>query len=94
MSRLFIRFVVFNIHRKMEAQFSKEEMLKKLGDRIKQLRINKGYSSYEYFAYEHNISRAQFGRYERGEDLRFSSLIKVINALDLTLAEFFAEGFD
>ncbi|OCA77559.1 transcriptional regulator [Chryseobacterium artocarpi] len=78
----------------MEAQFSKEEMLKKLGDRIKQLRINKGYSSYEYFAYEHNISRAQFGRYERGEDLRFSSLIKVINALDLTLAEFFAEGFD
>lgn len=78
----------------MEAQFSKEEMLKKLGDRIKQLRINKGYSSYEYFAYEHNISRAQFGRYERGEDLRFSSLIKVINALGLTLAEFFAEGFD
>ena len=70
-----------------------EETLKKLGERIRQLRIKRGYSSYEYFAYDHNISRAQFGRYERGEDLRFSSLIKVINAFDMTLPEFFGEGF-
>ena len=68
--------------------------LKRLGERIKQLRISKGYTSYEYFAYEHNISRAQFGRYEKGQDLRLSSLIKVINAFDLTLLEFFSEGFD
>ena len=72
---------------------SKEETLKKLGERIKKFRIQKGYTSYEYFAYEHNISRAQFGRYERGEDLRFSSLLKVINALDITIEEFFCEGF-
>jgi transcriptional regulator with XRE-family HTH domain len=71
-----------------------EETLKKLGNRIKQLRIKKGYTSYEYFAYEHNISRAQFGRYERGQDLRFSSQVKVINALEITLEEFFKEGFD
>ncbi len=72
---------------------SKEEALKKLGKRIKQLRIEKGYTSYEYFAYEHNISRAQFGRYERGEDLRFSSLLKVTNALGISLEEFFGNGF-
>lgn len=71
-----------------------DNTLKKLGERIKQLRMNKGYSSYEYFAYDHNISRAQFGRYEKGQDLRFSSLIKVINALDVSLVEFFEEGFD
>lgn len=65
-----------------------------LGERIKQLRIERGYSSYEYFAYEHNISRAQFGRYERGEDLRFSSLVKVIKAFDISFKEFFSEGFD
>lgn len=68
--------------------------VKKLGERIKQLRIRKGYSSYEYFAYEHNISRAQFGRYEKGQDLRISSLIKVVNAFGMTLQEFFSEGFD
>lgn len=73
--------------------FSKEQ-LKKLGERIKSLRIAKGYTNYEYFAYEHNIPRAQFGRYERGEDLRFSSLVKVVKAFGMTLPEFFSEGFD
>lgn len=77
----------------MNKDFSKDEVLKKLGNRIKSLRIKKGYSSYEYFAYEHNISRAQFGRYERGEDLRFSTLAKIIQAFDMTFEEFFAEGF-
>ena len=70
-----------------------EEILK-LGKRIKQLRIKKGYTSYEYFAYENNFSRTQFGRYEQGEDLRFSSLVKVVKAFGMTLEEFFSEGFD
>ncbi len=88
-----MRFVVYNKTR-MSKDFSKEEVLKKLGERIKSLRISKGYSSYEYFAYEHNISRAQFGRYERGEDLRFSTLTKIVKAFDMTLEEFFSEGFN
>ncbi|MEE6130514.1 helix-turn-helix transcriptional regulator [Chryseobacterium arthrosphaerae] len=77
-----------------EKEFLKDEVLKKLGKRIKEIRIAKGYSSYEYFAYEHNISRAQYGRYEKGEDLRFSTLAKVINAFGMTMNEFFAEGFE
>jgi transcriptional regulator with XRE-family HTH domain len=67
---------------------------KKLGDRIKSLRIQKGYTNYEYFAFEHNISRSQFGRYERGEDLRYSSLLKVVRAFGMTMEEFFSEGFE
>lgn len=77
----------------MIEDFSKEVVLKKLGARIKEIRMKKGYSSYEYFAYEHNISRAQFGRYERGEDLRFSTLAKIIAAFEMTFEEFFSEGF-
>ena len=68
--------------------------LKKLGDRIRELRIEKGYTSYEYFAFEHNIPRSQFGRYERGEDLKFSSLLKILDAFDMTIEEFFSKGFD
>lgn len=71
----------------------KKEQLKKLADRIKELRIKKGYTSYEYFAYDHNIPRAQYGRYEKGEDLKFSSLLKVLQGLDISLKEFFEEGF-
>ena len=71
-----------------------DQEFRKLGDRIKQLRIKKGYTSYEIFAFENGINRAQFGRYERGEDLRYSSLLKVCDALGVTIKEFFSEGFE
>jgi len=70
-----------------------DEQLEKLGARIKELRIKAGYSNYEVFAYEHNIPRAQYGRYEQGKDLRFSSLVKVVSAFGMTMEEFFGEGF-
>lgn len=68
--------------------------LQQLGKRIRELRIKKGYSSYENFAYDHDISRAQLGRYEQGKDIRFSTLIKVIDALGVTVEEFFGTGFE
>lgn len=68
--------------------------LVQLGNRIKERRIALGYTNYEYFAYEHGISRSQFGRYEIGQDMRFSSLVKVVSALGMTLEEFFSEGFE
>ena len=80
--------------RPTKPELTAEEALKRLGNRIKGLRVKAGYSSYEYFAYEHNISRAQMGRYENGQDLRLSSLVKITNALGITLEEFFSEGFD
>ena len=64
-----------------------------LGKRIKEIRIKKGYSNYENFAFEHNIPRSQFGRYENGEDLRYSSLIRLIRAFGMTVEEFF-EGIE
>lgn len=70
-----------------------EKQLKKLGERIQELRKEKGYTNYESFAFEKGIPRAQFGRYENGQDLRFSSLSKVLKALDVTFEEFF-EGFE
>ncbi|MGA3014939.1 MAG: hypothetical protein ABSD71_13005 [Bacteroidales bacterium] len=79
-------------------EFSSKKIVNKdleiLGKRIRDLRIKMGYSNYEYFAYEHDIPRAQFGRYEKGEDLRYSSLLKVIRAFNMTLEEFFSEGFE
>lgn len=69
-------------------------MIQSLAKRIRELRIKKGYSSYEYFAYEHGFSRSQFGRYEKGEDIRFSSLMKLIEAFEISPEEFFSEGFD
>jgi len=71
-----------------------EKNLKKIGARIKQLRKEKGFTNYEQFAYTHQISRAQYGRYEKGSDMRLSSFIKVLKALDVSWVDFFSEGFD
>ncbi len=75
-------------------QLDANQELKKLGDRIRALRIKKGYTSYEKFAFDNDISRAQVGRYEQGKDIQFSTLIRVCNALGVTLNEFFSEGFE
>lgn len=63
---------------------------KRLGKHLQKLRKEAGYTNYESFAYDKDIPRAQYGRYETGaSDIRFSSLLKVIRALDMTPAEFF-----
>lgn len=71
-----------------------QQQLHNLGKRLRALRIKRGYTNYEQFAFDHELPRAQYGRYEQGKDLRFSSLVKVLKALDVTLEEFFQEGFD
>ena len=62
---------------------------KKIGNRIKQLRLKAGYSSAEKFAYENDIARAQYSRYERGVDMQISSLLKVLAVHKMTLQDFF-----
>ena len=71
------------------------QILKKIGQRLRELRKEKGFKSYEQFAFTHEINRVQYGYYEQGiKDLRISSLVKVLNAHDLTLSQFFDEYFD
>jgi transcriptional regulator with XRE-family HTH domain len=60
-----------------------------LGKKLQEVRREKGYKNYETFAFENEIPRTQYGRYERGQDLKVSSLLKVLNALDVTASEFF-----
>lgn len=71
-----------------------EMYLKQLGERIKELRIKNGYKNYEYFAYENNIGRSQYGKYETGVNIRFDTLVKIIKIHGITIKEFFAEGFE
>lgn len=70
------------------------QQLESLAKRLREVRKERGFSNYEQFAFENEIPRAQYGRYEKGHDLRFSSLIKVLKAMDISLKDFFGEGFD
>lgn len=71
-----------------------DEQLKKIGNRMRQIRKAKGYKNYEHFAFQHELNRAQYGRYENGANMSIKTLLKILAAFDMTLAEFFAEGFE
>ncbi|MFK7932060.1 MAG: helix-turn-helix domain-containing protein [Saprospiraceae bacterium] len=65
-----------------------------MGARIRQLRKDAGYPAHDKFAYTHNMIRSQYVNYERGADMYFSTLMRILEMLDITPAEFFSEGFE
>ena len=73
---------------------NKPKEILNLAKRIKQLRKEKGYASQETFAYDNEYTLSYYSRVERGEDIRFSSLIRLCKALDVDLKTFFSEGFE
>lgn len=70
-----------------------EYKLNQLGSRLKHFRKLRGYTNYEHLAYDLGISRSQYGKYENGGNIKFSTLIRILDHLNISLKEFFEEGF-
>ncbi|UII75469.1 helix-turn-helix domain-containing protein [Flagellimonas sp. HMM57] len=62
-----------------------------IAKKLETLRIKKGYSSYENFAIEFGISRMQYWRMEKGTNFTFASFLKILDAHEMTLNEFFKD---
>jgi len=78
----------------MKSKGKKEqEHLEKLGSRIRQLRKEKGYTNADFFAYEHEFSRPQYSRYEKGMNLTYLTLVRIVEAHGISMEEFFSIGF-
>ncbi len=75
---------------------SKEEkkLYKRIGVRLTELRKKAGYTSQETFAYDAEIPRALYGRYEKGANLTMFSLYKILKFHKISFKEFFLKGFD
>jgi len=71
-----------------------ERLLRAIGERIRELRKQAGFSSQDKFAYDSNIPRAQYARYEKGINITILSLNKIIKYHKISLEEFFNKGFD
>lgn len=76
--------------------FDHDDFMLHLSKRIKSLRKEKGFKSYELFAYDIEISRAGMSKYEAGafDDIRLRTLLKIIDGLGITPKEFFSKGFE
>ena len=67
-----------------------DAILKKIGLKLTQLRIKNGHKSYETFAADHNLSRMQYWRIEKGKtNLTMKSLLRILKIHNITLEEFF-----
>lgn len=78
----------------MAKQKKKEERvldprIMSIAAKLEQMRIDKGYTSYENFAIEHGISRMQYWRMEKGTNFTFESLLKILDAYNVSLGKFF-----
>ncbi len=69
---------------------STQELIK-IANKIKQLRISSGYTSYETFAIENEIDRKQYWRIEKGTNITLSTLIKLLNIHKISWIDFFKE---
>ena len=69
--------------------------VKKIGLRLRQIRKERGFNNSDEFAYEFQLNRSQYGKYEAGsEDLRISSLVKILDKLKISLGEFFNQDYE
>lgn len=63
--------------------------LKKVGKKLKDLRVKKGYKSYEAFAWDFELNRQTVSRAETGKNISLQTLIKILKIHKITLEEFF-----
>ena len=63
----------------------------KVAERFKQLRIDKGYTSYENFAIDKEINRMQYWRIENGSNITLKSFFKILQLHNITPEEFFKD---
>lgn len=77
--------------KKQETPF--DQLMQDIADKLKVLRTEPGYTSYENFAWDNDINRMQYWKMEKGEtNFTMKSLYRVLEAHNLSLEEFF-KGF-
>jgi transcriptional regulator with XRE-family HTH domain len=60
---------------------------KAIGKRIKELRINAGYTSYSKFAIDHNLENKSVWRWEEGLNYTIDSLFMIADIHNMTVSE-------
>lgn len=75
-----------------KARSKTDEHLEQVGEKLKELRIDAGYKSYETFANDFELDRKQYWRIEAGANITLRTLIKALEIHKLSLKEFFNDS--
>ncbi len=68
-----------------------DSRLSQIGNRVRALRKANTSLSAEDFANEKNFDRVQYSRIENGANITMKTLLKVVDAHNMTLKEFFSD---
>lgn len=68
-----------------------EERTRKIAEKIRKLRIESGYSSYENFAWDNNLPVRTYFRMETGTNFTINNLLKILEIHKISLKEFFSD---
>jgi hypothetical protein len=66
-----------------------DKRILKIADKLRKMRIEKGYTSYDSFAWDNDLSRIHYWRIEKGSNLTMQTLLKILDIHKITLSEFF-----
>ncbi len=66
---------------------TESEYYQRLGQRIKQLRIDADFTSAESFAREYSIGRTQYLAYEKGKNMTLETMIRIARVHEMTVEE-------
>lgn len=75
----------------MEKSVKSEKRIKKIASKLKKMRIEKGYTSYENFAWDNDLPRVQYWRMEKGNNFTINTLFKILDIHKISLEEFFKD---
>ncbi len=62
-----------------------------IGEKLRELRIAKGFTSYEDFAMEYNLGRRNYWEIEKGKNIQMKTLINLLTIHDMSFYEFFKD---
>lgn len=68
-----------------------ELKINEISKKLKEIRLSRGYTSYETFSFENDLNRVQYWRIESGRNITLKTLIKVLEIHKITLEEFFKD---
>jgi transcriptional regulator with XRE-family HTH domain len=68
-----------------------DSRIKQIAEKIRALRIKKGYSNHEFFAWDNEINRVQYWKVEKGSNITIKTLLKILDIHGISLSEFFKE---
>lgn len=76
-------------------KYNQKKLLINIGEKLKTLRKEKGYTNHEDLANDLDMARSQYWEYENGKkNITIISLKKILDQLNVSLSDFFSDDFN